>query len=395
MGSLLINQDRIADKEGFIKLCPFNALAIKDGNVTINAGCRMCMLCVKKSLNGEIEFKKEDLTLDKSKWNGICIYVDHEAGEIHPVTYELICKAKELAGKIGHKVYCLYIGSDIKKNARELLHYGIDEVIVCDYPALSKFRIEPYTAVFESYINTYKPCAILIGATPVGRQLAPRVAARFKTGLTADCTILDILDNTDLVQIRPAFGGNIMAEILTPASRPQMATVRYKVMTPAARIATETGKITFMPVNEGMLKSDIEVLHTKKKEKAKSLEQADIIVAAGRGVKTRDDMNMIYELANALGAEVAATRPLVEAGWFDSRRQIGLSGRTVRPKLIVTCGVSGTVQFAAGMNASDNIIAINNNPDAPIFKVAHYGIVGDIYEIVPKLTERIKSAGRV
>ena len=160
-----------------------------------------------------------------------------------------------------------------------------------------------------------------------------------------------------------------------------MATVRYKVMTPAARIATETGKITFMPVNEGMLKSDIEVLHTKKKEKAKSLEQADIIVAAGRGVKTRDDMNMIYELANALGAEVAATRPLVEAGWFDSRRQIGLSGRTVRPKLIVTCGVSGTVQFAAGMNASDNIIAINNNPDAPIFKVAHYGIVGDIYEI--------------
>ena len=133
----------------------------------------------------------------------------------------------------------------------------------------------------------------------------------------------------------------------------------------------------------------------RKKEKAKSLEQADIIVAAGRGVKTRDDMNMIYELANALGAEVAATRPLVEAGWFDSRRQIGLSGRTVRPKLIVTCGVSGTVQFAAGMNASDNIIAINNNPDAPIFKVAHYGIVGDIYEIVPKLTERIKSAGRV
>lgn len=395
MGKLIINQDRIIDKEKFIKLCPFNALEIVNGEVCVSASCRMCRLCIKKSLNGEAEYVEEAATLDKSEWKGICVYVDHEEGEIHPVTYELIGKALTLAEKTAQKVYCLFIGNNIWEKSRELPHYGVDEVIVYDNPGLEGFRIEPYTAVFEDYINTYKPSAILVGATPVGRQLAPRVAARFRTGLTADCTVLDIMDNTDLIQIRPAFGGNIMAQIVTPNTRPQMATVRYKVMNAPERRTDATGRITERQVGDKMLKSNIEVLSIEKKKSAKTLESAEVIVAAGRGVKTAEDLRMIYDLAELLGAEVASTRPLVEAGWIEGRRQIGLSGRTVRPKLIIACGISGAVQFAAGMNASERIFAINKDENAPIFKVAHYGLVGDIYEIIPKLTEKIKLSGRV
>ena len=232
---------------------------------------------------------------------------------------------------------------------------------------------------------------LLVGATTVGRSLAPRVAARCRTGLTADCTILDIKDNTDLVQIRPAFGGNIMAQIVTPNSRPQLATVRYKVMSAPERSEKTSGKLTICDIDDSKLASNIEVKEVIPKEKEHSISEADVLVVAGRAVKAEKDMEMIKELADLLGGEVAVTRPLVEAGWEDAKKQVGLSGRTVRPKLIITCGVSGAVQFTAGMNNSDYIFAINKDDKAPIFKVAHYGIVGDIYDIVPKLIEEIKA----
>ena len=387
---LVIHSEKISNPAEFIKVCPFKALETDGKTVTVNSACKMCKLCVKNSKNGEAEFIEENTEkIDKSKWRDITVYVDHIDGEIHPVTYELIGKASELAKKSGYKVKCLFIGCDISEKAEQLLYYGVDEVFVYDRKALQNFRIEPYTAVFEDYIKNNKPSIILVGATTVGRQLAPRVAARFKTGLTADCTVLDIEENTDLVQIRPAFGGNIMAQICTPNNRPQMATVRYKVMEAAQKQSEKSGKVTKCEIDEALLKSDIEILNVVKKEKVKSIEAADIIVAAGRGVKTKDDLLMIQNLCDALGAEFACTRPLVECGWADARRQIGLSGRTVRPKLIITCGISGAVQFAAGMNSSEKIFAINNDEKAPIFKVAHYGIVGDIYEIVPMLTEKI------
>jgi electron transfer flavoprotein alpha subunit len=384
----LIHQDRIADKEAFLKICPFGALEIINGEVTVNAGCRMCGLCVKKSLNNEIEYIETEKYIDKSLWQGICVYAENEGHEIHPVTYELIGKAKELAQKVNFKVYCLFIGSAQK--AKELLYYSVDEVFVYDNPLLNDFRIEPYTAVFENFINTVRPSVILVGATPLGRQLAPRVAARFETGLTADCTMLDIEDNTDLVQIRPAFGGNIMAQIVTPAHRPQMATVRYKVMNAPSRSDRPSGKIVMRDIDEASLQSGIEVLGIEKKEKAKTIESAETIVAVGRGIKTGEDLALIQRLADLLGAELACTRPLVENGWVEARRQIGLSGRTVRPKLIITCGISGAVQFTAGMNNSEQIFAINKDPNAPIFKTAHYGIVGDVYEIVPRLITMLK-----
>lgn len=390
---LVIHQERIEDKREFIRCCPFNAMEIADGEVRINAACKMCKLCVKRSKNGEVEYIEDAVSVDKTKWKGICVFADYEDGRIHPVTFELIGKALELKSKINHPVHCLFMGYDIKESAEQLLYYGVDEVFVYDRPQLESFQIEPYAAVFEDYIGKVKPNVILVGATPVGRQLAPKVAARFRTGLTADCTVLDIKENTDLVQIRPAFGGNIMAQILTPNHRPQMATVRYKVMNQPRRNKEKRGTITVCQIDGAKLKSGIQVLRISKKEKTKSIENAEILVAAGRGVKCKEDLKMLEELAGILNGELACTRPLVEAGWMDARRQIGLSGRTVRPKLIITCGVSGAVQFAAGMKSSEKIFSINKDENASIFAVSHVGVVGDIYEVVPKLIDILRKNG--
>lgn len=391
MSKLIIHQDKITNIDEFTALCPFGALENNNGKVEVNSACKMCALCTKKGPSGAAEIVREQQAgVDKSAWNGIAVYVDHIDGEIHPITYELIGKARELASKINHKVYCLFMGSGVKNNSSELLHYGVDEVYLYDYKELEHFKIDAYTAVFEDFINKVKPSSILVGATSVGRQLAPRVAARFRTGLTADCTILDIKENTDLVQIRPAFGGNIMAEIMTPNSRPQMATVRYKVMNSPERNTDPSGQIIHCSMNMNLLESKIDVLGVVEKPKEKLIENADVLVVAGRGVKSQEDLKMIGELAELLGGELACTRPMIESGWFDAKKQIGLSGRTVRPKLIITCGVSGSVQFAAGMNNSDYIFAINKDEKAPIFKIAHYGIVGDLYDILPKLIGKVK-----
>lgn len=393
MGRLVINQDKVINQEELIKICPFGALEIKDNKLDINSGCKMCKLCVRKGPQGAVTFvEDEEVEIDKSIWNGIAVYVDHIDGKIHPVTLELIGKARELADKVNQEVYCIAMGENIEENVRELLHYGVDKVFLYDNHELKFFRIEPYTAAIEDFINKVKPAVLLVGATTVGRSLAPRVSARFRTGLTADCTILDIKENTDLVQIRPAFGGNIMAQIVTPNARPQLATVRYKVMSAPERSENESGEVVKISLGKEKLNSNINVLEVIPKSKEKEISEADVLVVAGRGVKSEKDLAMLRELAEVLNGELACTRPLIESGWVDSKRQVGLSGRTVRPKLIITCGVSGAVQFTAGMNNSDYIFAINTDEKAPIFKVAHYGIVGDIYEVIPTLTEKIKSA---
>lgn len=394
MGKLYINQNMLNKKniDELIKICPFNAIEEMEGKLSINAGCKMCKLCVKKGPKGVIEFIEESVEkIDKTKWKGITVYVDHTEGRIHPVTYELIGKAKELAAKINHPVYAVFIGYNIKDKAEEILYYGVDKVFVYDEKEFKDFRIEPYAVAFEDFINKVNPCAVLVGATTVGRSLAPRVAARFRTGLTADCTVLDMKENTDLVQIRPAFGGNIMAQIVTPNKRPQFCTVRYKIMNEAKKSEKKSGKIIKCEISKEKLKSNIEVLNTVKKEKEEDISEADVIVVAGRGVKTEKDMDMIKELADNLGAQIAGTRPLIEMGWVGPKKQIGLSGRTVKPKLIITCGVSGSVQFIAGMNSSEHIFAINEDPNASIFNVAHYGVVGDIYEVVPQIIKNIKN----
>lgn len=394
MARLVIDHNKVTDVEAFLKLCPFGALEAREGRIEANAACKLCKLCIKNGPPGAAFLLEEQETpkADKASWNGIAVYVDHNDGVIHPVTFELIGKARELAGKVHQPVFAVFLGSGITSNARELLHYGVDEVYVYDHPALERFRIEAYAGAFETFIKRVRPSSILVGATTVGRQLAPRVAARMRTGLTADCTVLDIRENTDLVQIRPAFGGNIMAQILTPNHRPQMATVRYKVMDAPTRSEAPSGEITERSVTPAMLESGVTVLGVTPKEPEQFIEGVDVLVAAGRGVKKEEDLALLEELAELLGGQLACTRPLAENGWVEAKRQVGLSGRTVRPRLIITCGVSGAVQFVAGMQGADLIVAINQDEKAPIFKTAHYGLVGDLYEIVPRLIERIKAA---
>lgn len=394
MAVLKINQEKVTEeiKKELIKICPFGAFTESKEGLEISAACKMCKLCVNKGPAGIVEFiEEEKKSVNKDEWRGITVYVDHVEGEIHPVTLELIGKAKKLAKVINHPVYALFVGYNITDKANDLINYGVDEVFTYDYKELEYFTIEPYTNVFENFINKVKPSSILVGATNVGRSLAPRTAARFKTGLTADCTVLDIKENTDLVQIRPAFGGNIMAQIVTENNRPQFCTVRYKIFNAPEKSKINSGKITQMKINNNKLTSNIKVLNIIKKEAEISISEADVIVAVGRGIKLEKDLEMIYELADLLRARTACTRPLIESGWFDPRLQIGLSGRTVKPKLIITIGISGSVQFAAGMQNSDLIVAINNDSNASIFNLANYGMVGDLYEIIPNLLEKIKS----
>ncbi|MBQ6892663.1 MAG: FAD-binding protein [Clostridia bacterium] len=395
MGQLKINQGLVnaENAKALVKICPFGAIGYDGSKLDISSACKMCKICVKKGPAGVIEYVEEDEakeTIDKSLWKGICVYVDHEGENIHRVTYELIGKAKELAAKIKHPVYALIIGKDAGKSAKKLLHYGVDRVYVYEDEALCDFRIEPYTAAFYDFIDKVKPSSIMVGATNLGRQLAPRVAARCRAGLTADCTVLEMKDNTDLVQIRPAFGGNIMAQIISPSNRPQFCTVRYKVFAEPKPSDTESGEIVFMDIAKDALKSDIEIITKTEKPKDIDISEADVIVAVGRGAKSEGARALAKELCDALGGVMACTRPLAEENVMDAKHQIGLSGRTVKPKFIICLGISGAVQFAAGMKSSDCIVAINSDKNAPIFDVAHYGIVGDLNEIVPILLEKIK-----
>ena len=351
----------------------------------------MCKMCVRKG-EGLVEFVEDIKEIDKSLWKGICVYADFSGGKLHPVTFELIGKAKELAKVTAHPVYALLIGENTDSAAEELLKYGVDKVFTYDHPELRDFRIEPYTAAFDDFIEKHKPSSVLVGATNLGRQLAPRIAARRKTGLTADCTVLEMKENTDLVQIRPAFGGNIMAQIITPATRPQFCTARYKVFTAPEKTENPTGEIVKMTVTEKMLSSDIEIINTSLKPTDIDISEADVIVAVGRGAGSEAMRAAAAELAELLGGVVACTRPMVESNIYDAKHQIGLSGRTVKPKLIICLGISGAVQFAAGMKSSDMIIAVNSDKNAPIFDVAHYCVVGDLTEILPKWIENIKGA---
>lgn len=397
MSYIKIHQEKITDANALKALCPFGAIEENaKGELEINAGCKMCRLCVKRG-DGVFEFVEEtNLTakLDKSAWKGICVVAEIDNGNIHPVTFELLGKARELAQVVNEPVYCVMAGENIAALAEQALIYGADDVFVYDDPALKYFRVEPYTAVLEDFIHAKHPSVMLVGGTTAGRSLAPRTAARFKTGLTADCTKLEIQPTGDLDQIRPAYGGNIMAHINTPNHRPQFATVRYKIfpIPPKREISDPEKHIHLQKLAAEKLVSAIDILEVREKAREIGIEDAEVIIAAGRGLKKKEDLAMIRELAELLNGQIAGSRAVIEAGWLDPRCQIGLSGRTVKPKLIIACGISGAIQFVAGMSGSEKIIAINSDPDAPIFKVAHIGLTGDLYKIVPALIEKIKAS---
>lgn len=347
------------------------------------------------------------VTKNIEQYKGVFIYAQQVDNEISPIAYELLGKAKDLAADLNTDVTAVLLGSGVKALADSLAQYGADKVIVVDSPVLETYRTEPYTQALAAVINEYKPEIMLVGATAIGRDLGPRVSARVGTGLTADCTQLEIGDfplnplpnkeqkHNQLLMTRPAFGGNTIATIACPDNRPQMATVRPGVMQKIAPIADAKAEVVeFNPVLEEN-NCYVEILDiVKEVSTAADIQEAKILVSGGRGVGSKENFKLLEDLAEALGATVSCSRAVVDNGWLPKDLQVGQTGKTVRPNVYFAIGISGAIQHTAGMEESDIIIAINKDETAPIFDVADYGIVGDLNKIVPLLTEAIKAQAK-
>jgi electron transfer flavoprotein alpha subunit/NAD-dependent dihydropyrimidine dehydrogenase PreA subunit len=376
-----------------LNACPFGAIETRDGKAYITEACRVCGQCVDVCPVGAIEMKSTE-AVALTDYRGVMVFAEQRHGRVHPVSYELLGKAQDLASQLGEPVYAVILGSGVRKGAEELLRRGADKVFIYDDPALSDFRDDPYTDLLAQCSREEKPSVFLIGATSVGRSLGPRVAAKLNTGLTADCTSLDVDPETKLLrQTRPAYGGNIMATIITPNGRPQMATVRYKMFPEAKHVESPKGVTAKKTVNMSRVRDRVKVLGFDEAKEEVSITEADIVVSGGLGMGEAKGFELIKQLADALGGAVGASRPTVDEGWIDYRHQVGLSGRTVRPQVYMACGISGAVQHQAGMKTSDVIIAINKDKEAPIFKISSLGVVGDLYEVIPRLIEKIKEHG--
>jgi electron transfer flavoprotein alpha subunit len=390
-GPIRLDRERCTGCGVCASVCPFGAIEIVEGYPVIGESCRLCASCVEACPSKALTIRESERVGDLSSYRGVLIYAEQRRGRMHPVSFELLGKGRELADKLGEPLCSVIIGSGIAEAAGELIARGADRVYVYDDPVLADFRDDPYSAILVDLVRMVKPSIILFGATSIGRSLAPRVAASLNTGLTADCTGLDIDPETRLlVQTRPAFGGNVMATIVCPNRRPQMATVRYKVMPEAPRDPNRRGEIKLMKLEVASLPDRVRILEFQPLKEEVSITEADVVVSGGKGLGTPEGFRLLEELAELLGGAVGASRPTVDEGWIGYSHQVGLSGRTVRPKLYIACGISGAVQHLAGMRTSDFIVAINKDREAPIFSVASLGVVGDLYEVIPRLIERIK-----
>lgn len=335
------------------------------------------------------------------KIGNVWVFIEQEGGKIADVSLELVCKGHELAKRLGVKTEAVLLGNKIRHCVDTLYHYGCDTVYLAEDKHLEPFTVLPYAKVIMDLIKENKPNILLFGATLKGRELAPRVASEKLAGLTADCTDLQIDDFDDkvnkkfyknkLMQIRPAFGGNIIATIVNTWDDPQMVTVREGVMKMTEPDKSRKGKLIEVKPSLSKEETIVRVIERVSKEKSVNLKGAQIIVAGGYGVGSKENFKLICELAEALGGQVGASRAAVDAGWIDHDHQVGQTGVTVRPKLYIACGISGSIQHCAGMQEAKRIIAINSDPDAPILSVAHYGIVGDLNDIIPKMIKAYKS----
>jgi len=390
--SLIVDTSKCKGCEECLASCPFDAIVMKEGKAIINEYCQVCMACVGACPEGAItEVEREaPKSADIDAHKGVWIFAEQRSGKVASVAYELLGMGRKLADALNTELSAVLFGAT-GSAAKELIRWGADKVYKSDDPIFEKFNDEPHAQLLTSLIREHKPEIVLAGATPLGRSFLPRVAARLRTGLTADCTGLAIDDNTrNLLQVRPAFGGNIMATILCPNNRPQMATVRPRVMKRGKYDEGRNGEV--IPVKSEGLSSRTKVIETVKEvsDFTINLQDAEIIVSGGRGLGDPQGFKLIGELAGLLGGAVGSSRAAVDAGWIPYRHQVGQTGKTVCPKIYLACGISGAVQHLVGMQSSDIIIAINKNPEAPIFNVATYGIVGDLYEIVPLLIKKIK-----
>lgn len=371
--------------------CPYDAIVMHEDTARITELCQLCRACLGVCPEGAIvEVAEESDRKEKGLGSGVWIFAEQREGKLAGVSFELLGAGRKLADDLGTGLSAVLFGA-VAAGPEELIHWGADRVYYAGDELLNTFNDEPYAKLLTRLISQYKPEIVLAGATPIGRSFVPRVAARLHTGLTADCTSLQIDPETkNLLQVRPAFGGNIMATILCPHTRPQMATVRPRVMQKGAFDSSRKGEI--IAVSAAGISSRTKVIETVKEvsEVAVNLHEANVIIAGGRGVGGEKGFQVLIELAEALNGSVAASRAAVDEGWIPYRHQVGQTGKTVGPNLYIACGISGAVQHVVGMQSSDIIVAINKNPEAPIFNIATYGIVGDLFEILPLLTKKIR-----
>lgn len=392
MGVIII-KDKCVGCGVCVKACPFDALEMVDRKAVCLDSCTLCGICVDACKFDAIERPERETaaTGGFDGHRGVWVFVQPDHGKIHHVSLELVGEGRRLAGLLGTTLSCMVLGDSPDGYIDELRHYDIDSVYAIDHPVLKEYRTQPFVQSAAALIREHKPEIFLIGATSTGRDFAGGLATELKTGLTADCTGLDIeVETRSLLQTRPAFGGNIMATIKSSNHRPQMATVRPKVFPMPSQGEARDIEIARMTVDLSEDDQKTKILEWIPIEESVALADADIIVSGGRGMGKPENLKILEDLAELLGGAVGASRAAVDAGWIGYSHQVGQTGRTVRPRIYIACGISGAVQHLAGMKTSDVIIAVNRDKDAPVFNVATYGFVGDALDIVPKVIAELK-----
>ena len=378
-----------------VKNCPFEAITMENKIAVIGAACTGCGVCVEKCPFKAIEKTEEEREVkDLSAYKDVWVFAEQRDGVIMPVVIELLGEGKKLANEVGCNLCAVLCGHHVEGLADQLFEYGADKVYVADHEELATYRTDAYTKVINDAIEEYKPEIVLLGATHIGRDLGPCLAVKANTGLTADCTKLEIdPEDKKIKQTRPAFGGNLMATIICPDHRPQMSTVRPGVMEKAQYQEGRKGEIVKLNVSfkEGEIRTKVLEIVKSLKETV-SLTDAKIIVSGGMGLGKPEGFELLKQLADKLGGVVAASRAAVDAGWIDHSYQVGQTGTTVKPKVYFACGISGAIQHVAGMQDSELIVAINTNESAPIFEIADVGIVGDLYKVIPAIIEELDKA---
>lgn len=395
MSGITVYQDKCTGCALCVKACPFEAITVVDKKAVIDLDkCTLCSSCVeacRKFCAIEI-VRTTTQTPDIEKYKGVWVFAEQRKGVVQSVTYELLGKARDLGGKLKVEVACVLLGHNIKEKAQDLIARGADKVYVVDNPKLEHLLEEPYARIVTNLIRKHRPEILLCPATSMGRSVISRIAVQLRVGLTADCTGLDVnADERYLMQTRPAFGGNIMATILSKHHRPQLATVRHKVMKEAAVDLKRKGAVEVVEFDKSFFISRAKVLNVVDEViSTVNIAEANVIVSGGRAMGGAENFKMLEELAKVLNGAVGASRAAVDEGWMPYSHQVGQTGKTVCPTIYIACGISGQIQHLVGMQSSDIIIAINRDPSAPIFNIANYGIVGDLFEIIPLLTKRLK-----
>lgn len=394
MAGLRVEREKCVGCGLCVKSCDLQALTLENNKAVAGESCILCGMCVNSCPFGAISIYKEETAQDLSSYGNIWVLAEQDEGELTEVAYELTGKGRELADERGCGLFAVLAGKNAEANAEKLIAAGADKVIICTDARTYGNSEEIYAEYISSAIKKHRPEIVLCGATKFGRSLAPRVAARMRTGLTADCTGLSIDPETKLLrQTRPAFGGNLMATIICPGGRPQMATVRPGIMPRPALSGGRAGGIIRETIPDGIIRKT-ELLEKIQTSGADSVAGAEKLIVAGRGIGNQKNLELVKEAARLIGAEVGCSRPLVDMGWCGHRHQVGQTGCTVAPKLLISVGVSGAVQHQAGIIRAEKIIAVNHDPEAPIFDIAHCAVVGDAAEILKELIAEMKSRTR-